>query len=156
MVELLVSMTIFTIIIGVCVTIFITALKNQRILVNLMAVNDNVSQITEQIAREARVGTSFTTNGVDLNFTNIRTESITYRLNTTTGALERGVNGSFSPITADNVKVTVFSVVLSGQQAGDTFAPRITLTMTASGRLKELLETYLTLQTTVSARNIDT
>lgn len=156
MIELLVAISVFLIVIAIATTIFVNALRTQRATIALMNVNDNASLALEQMARELRTGSNFSSVASQINFTNAKGEAVTYRRNATTGVLERGVGDSFSAFTADNVNVKRFSIVLKGNVAGDGLAPQITIALSVAGRLKELQDVTVNLQTTVSARNIDT
>ncbi len=57
--ELLVGIGIFTVIGSVMTGIFVSALKNQRLIQQIMVVNNNGGLVLEQIAREARTGYTF-------------------------------------------------------------------------------------------------
>ena len=74
--------------------------------VALSAAVSNAQLTIEQMAREIRIGENFSLSGGELNFTNAKGESIIYRL----GAekIERGVNGNFGPLTAENVSVKIW------------------------------------------------
>lgn len=84
-VELLVAMSIFTIVIVLVVGIFIQGLRSQRILNHLMAINDNTALVIEQAAREMRTGYDFCPPDADpacsptlMNFVNFRGERVIY------------------------------------------------------------------------------
>jgi prepilin-type N-terminal cleavage/methylation domain-containing protein len=156
MVELLVAMGIFLIVVTVSSVIFVNSLKSQRLLTALMAVNDNAVLSLEQMTREIRTGTNFSGSDSELIFVNAKGESAVYRLDAAKNVLEKGVNGVFSAITADNVEVKTFRAILRGHNPGDGEPPRITVSLRVSGKLKDLREIITNLQTTVSARNIDT
>lgn len=57
--ELLVGIGIFTVIGSVMTGIFVSALRNQRLIQQIMVVNNNGGLVLEQIAREARTGYTF-------------------------------------------------------------------------------------------------
>ncbi len=61
-IELLVAMGLFIILMGITAGSFVKAMRTQRAIVALMAANDNASLTLEQIAREIRTGSNFTTN----------------------------------------------------------------------------------------------
>lgn len=79
--ELLVGIGLFTIIGSIMTGIFVSALKNQRIVQEIMVVNNNGGLVLEQMAREIRTGYNFEVEvgeelscpegfGSDLKFTN--------------------------------------------------------------------------------------
>ncbi len=147
-IELMVAMSLFVIVVGIASGTFVRSLRTQRQVVALMAANDNASLTLEQMTREIRTGTAFSSGGGRLSFTNYDNESVEYAL--VDGELER--NGR--PLTSRNVLVTYLSFVLRGADVGDGVSTRITIRMGVSGR--GAMETFVTrLQTTVSSRVLD-
>jgi len=69
LVELLVAITIFVVVMAIASNLFIGALRAQKSVVDLIAVNDNISLALERIGREIRVGNSFSANSSGLIFT---------------------------------------------------------------------------------------
>jgi type II secretory pathway pseudopilin PulG len=57
--ELLVGVGLFTVVSTVMTGIFISAVKNQRLLQQIMAVSNNAGLVMEQMARESRTGYDF-------------------------------------------------------------------------------------------------
>src|SRR3989338_8294083 len=100
-VELIVAMSLFIIVVSIATGIFIRALRTQRAIVDLLVVNDNATLVLEQITREVRLGTSFSTpSPTRLDFTNASGFPVSYNLNGITETLERSTGGgSFEPIT---------------------------------------------------------
>lgn len=162
LVELLISTAIFAILIGIASGAFIRGLRSQRAITSLIASNDNLSIALEQMIREIRTGYEFsTTTPVELQFFNSDNILVSYRLET--GALERGVEeppGSlifvYRPITADNVIITRFNIGLLGDLVGDGLPPRITLSISITPNNFYLSNISVDIQSTVSARLIDT
>lgn len=92
--ELLVAMGVFAIVIVIVVGIFIQALRSQRILNHLMAINDNTALVIEQAAREIRTGYGFCPAERPclpeiLNFMNFRGEPVSYQFDLQAGAIVR-------------------------------------------------------------------
>jgi len=56
LVELLVAMAVFGILMSLAIGVFVSAIKAQRDLVDLMSVNNNLNLVLEQMAREMRMG----------------------------------------------------------------------------------------------------
>ena len=152
-VELLVSMGIFIVVIGMVVGIFIGAFRTQRSLTSLMAANDNASLALEQMAREIRTGTTFSIpegNGeAKLKFQNANDVTIYYRLNR--GVIEREAGGTVFPITGNNVKMSALQFYLFDN--GPQWPPRITITLSVTPAAPSLQAIVTNLQTTVSGRN---
>jgi four helix bundle protein len=157
MVELLVAMSLFIIFVVISSGSFIRALRIQRAIVALIAANDNASLSIEQMAREIRTGTDFSSANSNLTFTNAKSIQVTYQLNSETMTIERGEDGSnFKPITATNVKINKLNFYLRGHQAGDGFPPRITVVLNAAPNIPTIQNISTNFQTTVSARLLDT
>jgi len=159
MIELLVTMTLFLIIIGAVSAIFIQSMKTQRLTLALIAVNDDASLALEQMTREIRTGFNFCpVGGADscspskLVFENSAGEDIIYDLKN--GALVKSVNGILKPITSGDVKISRLAFIVSGQAASDNERPFVTIAMTVGSRNPALEKAGIStsLQTSVSSR----
>lgn len=104
------------------------------------------------------------TNGnvvtTDLNFFNANSANIIYSLVPGTNALTRSDsdNGGISQaITGDTVAVKYLRFVITGNEEGDHWAPRITISLgvAPSSTDPAIANDVLNLQTSVSARGID-
>ncbi|MFA5386357.1 MAG: type II secretion system protein [Candidatus Paceibacterota bacterium] len=166
LIELLVAMSLFIIIITIAVGSFISAMRTQRILVALMAVNDNASLAIEQMAREIRVGTGFPVSGANcstlnnLTFTNYLGDQIRYWAQN--GSLlksESSNNNVPVPITASNVNIKRMNFcVLNRVDANNIpiIPARVTILLevaVSSTGAVGLQGVATDLQTTISARN---
>ena len=156
LVEMLVAITIFSIIVSIASGVFIRSLRAQRLIVNLMAINDNASQAVEQMAREIRTGILFTaTSTAEISFVNTADKTVAYRCNSTTQSLDRGVDGVFKPITSAEVKLRKCAFALTGQSVSDSQPARVTVTLGIGSDIPEIQGTLANIQTTVSQRNLD-
>lgn len=159
MVELIVAMGIFSILITAATSGFVQALRAQRAIVALMAANDNASLVLEQMAREIRVGYNFRTNVSEdeLSFVNAYNEIVTYRLNSQ--GIERGMGGLSGPtflrLTSQVVRIDGMKFRLRGEESGDSEAPRVTINLAVGARGRSVENIVVNIQTTVSARLID-
>jgi hypothetical protein len=91
-----------------------------------------------------------------LDFSNGTGDNIDYK--NINGALTRSVNGAIpTPITSNNVQLKYVTFTIFGNIEGDTWNPRITISMAVSPSSTDpvLANDILNLQTTVSAREID-
>jgi prepilin-type N-terminal cleavage/methylation domain-containing protein len=156
LIELLVAMSLFVVITSIATGNFIRSLRTQRATTGMMAINDNASLTLEQMMREIRTGSNFTTTGdSQLNFTNAAGQMVIYKLENE--AIKRGVGVvAPEPITAANVKIRMLKFSLMGQNPGDGMPPRITISMSVGSNYRDLENVVTNIQTTVSARNIDT
>ncbi len=153
MVEMLAALSVFMIVISIASGTFIKSLRTQRATVNFIAANSNAGLAMEQISREIRTGSNFSSGGNQINFVNSRAENVIYRWNSTDESLERSADGiNFKRLTADNVRVkNVFFNVFTGSPS-DQYPPRITIVLQVGGLGELLSGSVVNLQTTVSAR----
>ncbi len=125
-----------------------------------MAVNDNVSLAIEQMAREIRTGTTFSSSATKLTFTNYLGQQVTYKWDSSQSSkkLMRKVQGmpDFQPLTAENVSVENLKFIVSNNETNK--ATRITIILKVAvpqtGPVG-VRNVSTGLQTTISARNIN-
>ncbi len=153
MVELIVATGLFIVVVGAASGVFVNSLRSQRVLVALMAANDNASLSLEQMAREIRIGSGFATNlqKTELTFTSQRAGNVVYKFNSEENVIER--NGV--AITGKNVKVYYLFFDLMGEEIGDGASTRVTIRVGVSAADKKALDIITPLQTTVSSRQLD-
>lgn len=156
MVELIVAMSIFSIAISLATGVFARALRTQRMLNHLMAVNSNASLVVEQMAREIRTGYDFTLSHNDssdcddiLSFTRSRDGiPVSYKWNPERKSLDfKEGERIFFPLTASNVLVKRFCFLET-----ETNPSRITLYFTIGSVNPQLADNVLNLETTISSR----
>ncbi len=163
-IELMVSMSMFLILIGVATGTFLETLRTQKIITELSAANNNATQAVEQIGREIRTGYSFEqltppdTPSDILKFVNYKNETVAYKLESSNnvacgqaigsvGCLLRSNDGgnTWNAITAPEVKVKRFNVYVV---TGANTMSRVTIVMSIEGP-KNI---DVNLQTTISTR----
>lgn len=153
--EILVATTLFSLVVGVITGIFLASYRSQRSAFSFLNAHNNIRFSLEAMAREMRTSTDFQSPGcpaLSLCFTNQEGESVAYRLSG--GRLERGVAGSFFPLTASEVVVENFKFTIDGQASGDGKQPRVTLSLKISAQLgNQRYESVL--QTTITQRELD-
>ncbi|MBI5401302.1 type II secretion system protein [Candidatus Wolfebacteria bacterium] len=174
--ELVISVGLFTILMGIASGGFIQAMRNQRMIISLMAINDGMSLTLEQMAREIRTGYNFCTKNYpittfsecssldnsEIQFVNAKNQVVRYKL--INGGIEKGVGEAigggfiYNKITADNVDVKNLNFRLLGNNADDGYPPRITVGVSFSSNSPDVKKLNISIdaQTTISARNIDT
>src|SRR3989344_8454344 len=82
LIELIVSFSIFIVLITLTTATFAQTLKTQRIVGSLSVAMNEVSFVTEQMAREIRTGTKFKnidSEGKTIQFINANDEQVVYR-----------------------------------------------------------------------------
>ncbi len=171
-IELLVAIGVFSVVISIAVGGLVSALRSQRQVAALIAADNNVSLTLEQMAREVRTGYDFCRPGLacappsgcpplcpfvatnELDFYNSQSQLITYRL--TANGIERGVGGAFSQITGGKVIIQYLQFTLFGNLQNDLWPPRIVISIGVTANTTGLLGSVINLQTTISARQLDT
>lgn len=158
-VELLVSIAIFSLVTSFGVTVFVRSLRAQRSVVALISANDNASLAIEAIARELRRGRDFSANafGTDLRFFNAEQKEIVYRYDESLQAITRSENGTgFFPVTAKNVVVeNAHFAVQNTDAAGHQILPRITLSVKLGAKDRDIAGAVTEISTTVSSRGLN-
>ena len=156
-IELLVAMTLFSVIVVIAIGSFVNVLKTQRQVAALSAAESNLNVVFEQMTREIRTGYSFTQSSIGdgLTFTNAEGKTITYALGDGDDVLKKTVDGKTLAVTGDNVVVEYFKVYFRGNVVGDTWNPRVTISVGIHSKDASLRENVLNLQTTISARKAD-
>ena len=151
MIELIVAVGIFSLVIGMTISIFVLAVATQRRITALKNVDDNIRFTVESMGREIKTGKNFSSVAGSLSFTNANGESVLYRLNA--NVIEKSSNGgaSYSAITGSEVTISYLNFYLMGQLAGDGLEPRITITIGATGQVGNQ-SANLKVQTTISER----
>jgi prepilin-type N-terminal cleavage/methylation domain-containing protein len=174
LVELLVTIAIFSILVSLAAGGFVRAIRSEREVSAMMLSESNVSLALEEMAREMRTGYLFChdTNGNDtcgcssfgqaascpmVEFYNANHEKVDYELQH--GVLERSATTSSAyvpePLTSNNVSVTYLKFVIYGNTEGDHWNPRITIAIGAQPNDSTVSWSTVNLETTISARGID-
>jgi prepilin-type N-terminal cleavage/methylation domain-containing protein len=158
LVELLVAMAVFAIVISVATGAFIRALRTQRQLTSFAAANSNVSLMLEQMAREIRVGSSFSqTDPTRITFTNGRGEQVTYSYDSERKAVARAIDAQPAQmLTSENVDVRNLEFQLQFADPHDGYPARITIVTAVSPKEQGVDTSVIRIQTTVSARSLGT
>ena len=172
-VELLVSMAIFVILVGIVSGIFINSLRIQRAVISLMATNDNSSLVLESIARDIRTGSNFCISdfitgncisgdiGNSFRFNNAKGGESIYRLNASEKSIQKSddLGASFERLTSSLVDVQIFEVRLVDSQFlssfGEEWPSRVSLFMRVGSKDPKLTGIFTDLQMTTSARNFE-
>ncbi|MCX7615855.1 MAG: prepilin-type N-terminal cleavage/methylation domain-containing protein [Patescibacteria group bacterium] len=162
LIELLLSLGVFSVLISISIAGFVQTLFNQRLLLKLMAATDNVSSAIEQMTREIRVGTNIETlpeGGSSVQFINPDGKIITYFLEVSNnqGRIVRKEEDEVGdptplirPITADNVNVSYFQAQALDFGFGGPVRVVLNVGVRVSERKAKEIDTYL--QTVVSSR----
>ena len=167
LIEIIISLSVFIIVVTIAVGGFVGALRSQRQGAALISPNNNVSLALEQMTREIRTGRNFCDPLYSppcsfdaLKFYNALGELVTYKKNTGVGDfIERGVfDGStdvFERITGIGAFVWSLEFHLKGEDPADDLPTRVTITIGVSAKERGISEGVIRLQTTISSRQAD-
>ncbi|MDO8602028.1 MAG: type II secretion system protein [bacterium] len=157
-VELLISIAIFSLVTSFGVTVFVRSLRAQRSVVALISANDNASLAIEAIAGELRRGRNFSANDSELSFINAAQKEVVYRFEA--GDSEAGIPGAitrsecstgFYPVTAPNIVVEEAHFLVSGIEA----LPKITMSIKLGAQDRDINGVTTVIHTTVSSRGLN-
>lgn len=153
--EMLVSISLFVVVITATSAAFLSSLKTQKQIIALLNAGDTASYALEVMARDIRMGkTFFSPVAESLTFLNSKNQAIVYRLNN--DAVEKSVGGeSFQPLTSSNIKVLDLNFLVDGEKRYDDEQARITIILKISTSYGSQ-EFITNLQTTVSPRDLET
>ena len=152
MVELIVAIAIFSIVITIVVSLFMTALKGYRKNLALQNVQDNARFIVDFIAKELRMATINSGTSNSLNITRSDGTAVTYLLSSNN--LTRTAGGTSGPINSDEVTVNG-NFYVSGI-GGDSFQPKVTIGLKVENKgTRPEEKAVINIQTTLSQRNLD-
>lgn len=162
LIELLVSLGVFSILMVALTGLFISALRGERLGLNIQTVQDNSRLVMETMAREIRNGYNLSLiSPTSISFTAINSGAsynVIYSYNSSCGSgrgcIMRQVNGGVAlPLNGDNINVSSinFAVVPSGNGIQQ---PRVTISFSMQNAgLVSNTTAKINLQTTVSLRN---
>jgi len=151
LIEVLVALGIFGLVITMATSIFVLAIVNQRRIIALRNVEDNVRFALDSMSREMRTGVNFNGGGSSISFTNAAGEAVVYRLSS--GAIQKSSDGgiNYSALTGSEATVNYLNFYIIGQAAKDGLQPRITIGVGISSQVGNQ-SVNAQVETTVSER----
>lgn len=170
LIEVLTSVTIFSIVVLTVTGIFISVLRIQRKVLATQEILDQTSYALEYMSRALRMakkdisGTCFgagdnyklftTATSTGIKFIDSNNNCTEYYLEN--NMLKKAIGSSLSDLTSAKLKVNYFKIVLDGESQNDNNQPRLTLSFEVeSQRLSVNQRQKLRFQTTISQRNLD-
>lgn len=154
--ETLVTVAIFSVVITIISSAFVSALDMQRRAFNIQQVEENTNFLLEAMAKEIRVSTINdpdsncpTSPATILNITHPVNGSVSYSLSGT--SVQRRVNGVDTIISSGNVQFTRLQFCVSGNGTTDQMQPRVTL-IAGMKSVETKQQASIDFQTTLSAR----
>jgi len=169
LVEMMVSMLIFSIIVGVVTGLFVSAIRLQKYNLAYQQLLNQTSYAMEYMARAIRMarkddgtcgfsGKNYQWTDNSIEFQTYDGECQTFYLDLGNGlikATKTGENGyNDIPLTSDNFRVKSLNFKVSGDDPGDGFQPRVTIFIEIEGRGRSP-QPRIEIQTTISQRNFD-
>ena len=165
LIEVLVATSLFTIVMGIVVGVFIKSLQTQKQITSLISANSNASLAIEELSREIRTGKGFCQDETaclpmpdgsfqKLIFTSAGQTIIYSRAeNNDVGALfKQSGNEPGASLTNEDVNVRRLAFYLQGNRLGTPETPRITIVLQIGTTEKPFQEDIINLQTTISTR----
>ena len=162
LVEVLVTVLIFTVVILIAAGIFASAIRAQRYNLAYQELLDQTSYVMEYMSRQIRMAKKATDNSCIPQDTNYHTisedikfidqdEKCTEFLIDSGQLTERKEGTTELPITSPYLTVDDFDVTIDGDAAGDNEQPCVEISLKING--KE--DTSIKIQTTISQRDLD-
>src|SRR3989344_7344850 len=155
LIELIVSMFIFSIIMTIVTSVFIQSLQMQRKAQNFQRVEENIRFVLESMAKEIRVSEidslSPNTCSQEITMDHPSYGRITYRYNSSSDSIERYNNSTslYERITSNTILIPSFDVCIQGASDGDLKQPRTTIFVSVKSK-SEKDDAIINLQTTIS------
>jgi len=156
LVEIITAFLIFSIILTIFSSVFLSSSKLQKKAFNIQQAEENASYILETMAKEIRVskisGPDFncpSSPSSALSITHPVNGNIVYSLNGTT--VQRTVNGTVTAISSNTVDFTRLQFCISGTPVGDKKQPRVTILASVRSK-KTQQQASIDIQTAVSQR----
>ena len=169
MVELLITGVVFSIIFGVATITFVNTIRVQKYNMAHQQLMDQASYAIEYMDRAIRMaikddgfcgfaGQNYKVSDENrkIEFKNYKGECQEFFWDTNDNQLKvyKADFGASLPLTSDDFEITSFNFQVSGDNTGDRFQPRITLSMDIRGKGSDQ-QPRIKIQTTISQRNLD-
>lgn len=159
LIEMVVAVTVFSLVVGVASGIFVSSLKAQRQSLATQEVLDQISYVAEYMSRAIRMARkdmtgdctgipklNYAFSGQCLKFRNYKNECQAFCLEG-----ERLKNEAGVYLTSSSLKVENFNVSLTGETQDDNLQPKVSIFLDIKGKEKSKIR----IQTTISQRNLD-
>lgn len=157
LIEVIVSIFIFSILAVLISSVFISALNMERRAYNIQQVVENVNYILEAMVKEIRMANlppqdtdaNCLSPAEEISFVNTKSEAIRYFMDG--GRIHREIDGVDTIISSNTIEFNRFQFCIIGTAVNDNIQPRITITAGIRSREAAQRET-VEIQTTLSQR----
>lgn len=173
LIEMMVTITIFSIVIGVILGIFISGVQQQRIALTGQVLLDQTSYALEYMSRALRMARKellspaclsqnglnyeITRSGAGLKFINHLQNDDCQEFFLESGQLKywKKSTGETLPLTSNKLEIAQLKFNLAGESQGDNLQPRVTIFSEVKGKGTLEASQRIKIQTTISQRNLD-
>ena len=165
--ELLVSLSLFSVVMLICVGTLLSIVDANRKAQSIRAVVDNVQSALESMSRNLRVGHDYdcdpstaaldtcASGGTSMQFVDDQGADVEYRFNDASDRIERKVgSGSWVALTAPEALIDDMKFFITGV-ATDTEQPTVTIVIKAHSSGDPDTDTDFVVQTTITQRLFD-
>jgi len=162
LVEMLVTVLIFSIIIGTGTGVFVSAIKLQKYNLTHQQLLNQTSYVMEYIARAIRMakkdvigcidGSNYLETANSIKFATYNDQCWKFFLENAQLKIDK--DGIIYELSSSDFQVSSFTVSVSGDVADDNLQPRVTIFMEIEGQGPGS-QPRLKIQTTISQRNLD-
>jgi len=166
LVEILITIFVFSLVLGAVFNIFYSQIVAQNRALKEGVLFDNLSYTLEYMGRSLRMAKrddgscisedyTMEISGQGVKFKNYKNECQYFYLQD--GFLKQKINDNDSVnLTPTNIEVEQFNVYLMGQSKLDNSQPRATIVIKAKSKTsREIYSSSISVQTTISSRNLD-
>lgn len=165
LIEMMVTVLIFSIVVGAVIGVFVSALQIQRYNLTYQQLLDQTSYAMEYMGRAIRMavkddGVGCISSGLNYQGDTSRIKFVNYKGECQEFLLEnnqlkvRFDSGGKIPLTSDDFNVTSLSFGISGESDADNLQPRVTIFMGIQGTDSKV-QPKIAIQTAISQRNLD-
>lgn len=172
LIEVMVAVTIFSLMVGTIMEIFMWGIKEQRRALSTQKLLDETSYALEHMSRSIRMAKKelnapacLSTNGLNyetnadktlirfIDHNNVCTE---FFLDADSKQLKKTAGGATLAMTSSAFAINVFKFNFIGESQSDAIQPRVTIFLDIQGGGQKLEERpQIKIQTTISQRNLD-
>ena len=157
LIEMIVSIGIFTIVLFIATSAFLSVVNADRRSYATRVAVDNLTVALEDMSRRIKTGTTYEYGSVENKFSFKDQDNTTsmYRLDSTTKKIMRTVGaGAELPATPDDIEITNLSFEVGGVTGGDNEQPYVRIRITGKPT-QGMVDLPFTIQTMITQRAYD-
>lgn len=172
----MVSVGIFTVVMVIALGSLLSISASDRKAETLKSVMNNLNFALDSMSRSIRTGSTYNcagsgdcaSGGTSLSYTDANNTAVVYKFessdrtlcqqaNGQVGCIARSTNGgsTFLSITAPEVVITDFKFYVFGSVSGDSYQPKVSITLSGQVQVSTTQSSKFNIQTTVTQRIYD-